>query len=150
MATGRAGSGGGERDDSAANGAQDWPGERLGRPRYGPQSVGRPGRRIAGILIDFAIAYLIYVVFFFDSQFASLVTFAILQYVFIVLFSGSIGHLLVGLRVTPLRGGWCGLWRPALRTVLLCLFIPAVIWDRDQRGLHDVLSGLIVVRNEPR
>ncbi|THG33570.1 RDD family protein [Naasia lichenicola] len=125
---------------------QAFPGERLGRPRLGPQSVARPGRRIAGILIDFGVSFAVYALFFFGDQWASLIIFAVLQYVFITLFSGSIGHLAAGLRVTPLRGGWCGLWRPALRTILLCLFVPAVIWDRDQRGLHDVLSGLVIVR----
>jgi len=33
-----------------------------------------------------------------------------------------------------------------IRTVLLCLFIPAVIWDRDQRGMHDRLAGTVLVR----
>mgnify|MGYP007095266205 CR=1 FL=1 len=38
-------------------------------------------------------------------------------------------------------GGWVGLWRPIVRTALLCLVIPAVIWDADQRGLHGGLGG---------
>ncbi|WP_414172416.1 RDD family protein [Clavibacter tessellarius] len=38
------------------------------------------------------------------------------------------------------------LWRPALRTVLLCLVVPAVVWNADQRGLHDVFSGTVLVR----
>lgn len=146
MAGGGASSGGRAADADSSSGNQNWPGERLGRPRYGPQSVGRLGRRIAGIVIDFVISGLIYAGFFFGSRWASLIIFALMQYVFLVLVNGSIGHLLVGLRVTPLKGGWVGLWRPAVRTILLCLFVPAVVWDRDQRGLHDVLSGLVVVR----
>jgi len=46
----------------------------------------------------------------------------------------------------PLTPAWIGVWRPALRTVLLCLAVPAVIWDTDQRGLHDRLSGTVLVR----
>ncbi|MCU1514874.1 MAG: hypothetical protein JWO10_1964, partial [Microbacteriaceae bacterium] len=38
------------------------------------------------------------------------------------------------------------IWRPALRTVLLSLVIPAVIWDLDQRGLHDKAAGTVLVR----
>ena len=37
-------------------------------------------------------------------------------------------------------------WRPLVRTVLLCLAIPALIWDRDQRGLHDRGAGTVLVR----
>jgi uncharacterized RDD family membrane protein YckC len=33
-----------------------------------------------------------------------------------------------------------------VRTILLMLLIPAVIWDRDQRGLHDRLARTAVVR----
>jgi hypothetical protein len=33
-----------------------------------------------------------------------------------------------------------------VRTVLLCLAIPAFIWDRDQRGLHDRVAGTMLVR----
>ncbi len=43
-------------------------------------------------------------------------------------------------------GGPVGLARAALRTVLLCLVIPAVVWDRDGRGLHDRAAGTAVVR----
>jgi len=63
-----------------------------------------------------------------------------------VIVSGSLGHLIVRLRVVPLAGGYPGLWRPAVRTVLLSLPIPALIWDRDQRGLHDKAAGTVLVR----
>ena len=39
-----------------------------------------------------------------------------------------------------------GLWRPIVRSVLLALVIPAVIWDADQRGLHDKAVGTVLVR----
>jgi uncharacterized RDD family membrane protein YckC len=29
---------------------------------------------------------------------------------------------------------------------LLLLLVPAVIWDRDGRGLHDKLAGTLLVR----
>jgi uncharacterized RDD family membrane protein YckC len=80
------------------------------------------------------------------SGLASTLIFAITQIVFITLVAGGIGHLILGLRVVPLKGGWIGWWRPAVRTLLLCLFIPAFIWDQDQRGLHDRLSGTVLVR----
>ncbi|MET4780121.1 RDD family protein [Glaciihabitans sp. UYNi722] len=126
--------------------AADWPGKRLGLPEIGPRSVGRLGRRIAALAIDGAIADLIAFAFFNYDAWAILAILAILQVVFITLLSGSIGHLLVGLRVVPLASGWIGVWRPALRTVLLCIVVPALIWDRDQRGLHDKIAGTVLVR----
>ena len=50
------------------------------------------------------------------------------------------------MRVQLVTGGWVGLWRPVVRTVLLCLVIPAVIWDADQRGLHDKAAGTVLLR----
>lgn len=126
--------------------AADWPGKRLGLPETGPRSVGRLGRRIAALAIDGAIADLIAFAFFNYDAWAILAILVILQVVFITLLSGSIGHLLVGLRLVPLASGWIGVWRPALRTVLLCIVVPALIWDRDQRGLHDKIAGTVLVR----
>jgi hypothetical protein len=101
---------------------------------------------VAAILIDFALCYVVYIAFFFGSSFASLVIFAVEQYVLITLLGGGVGHLLLGMRVTRLDGSWAGWWRPAVRTVLLCLLVPAVIWDADQRGLHDVFADTLLVR----
>jgi hypothetical protein len=126
--------------------AADWPGKRLGLPETGPRSVGRLGRRIGALAIDGAIADLIAFAFFNYDAWAILAILAVLQIVFITLLSGSIGHLIVGLRVVPLTPGWIGVWRPALRTVLLCIVVPALIWDRDQRGLHDKIAGTVLVR----
>ena len=150
MATGRT------TEGNARNAPEgDWPGARLGLPETGPRSVARIGRRLAAIAIDWGIALLIAVVFFHynlegrtTSSNVWLVPgiFAVLQVVFIALVSGSIGHLIAGLRVVPLVPQWVGVWRPAVRTVLLCLLIPAFITDRDQRGLHDRAAGTVLVR----
>ena len=50
------------------------------------------------------------------------------------------------MRVATLSGRWVGLWRPIVRTALLVLVTPAVIWDPDQRGLHDKAAGTVLVR----
>lgn len=123
-----------------------WPGERLGLPQFGPRSVARPGRRIAALAIDFAIAALVSAAFFQYNGLASTLIFALTQIVFITLVAGGIGHLLVGLRVVPIAGGWIGWWRPVVRTLLICAVIPALIWDSDQRGLHDKIAGTVLVR----
>jgi uncharacterized RDD family membrane protein YckC len=128
-----------------------WPGERLGLPDQGPLSVGRAGRRMLGLLIDYALAMaLAFTVFrytFLDyNGFVVTGTYVLLQVVFIPTIGGSIGHRLVGLRVIPLAGGWVGPWRPIVRSVLLGLAFPALVWDSDQRGFHDKVAGTVLVR----
>jgi hypothetical protein len=130
----------------AASPQQEWPGQRLGLPDTGPRSVARLGRRIIAIAVDWSLASLVGYLFFDADPFAILVAFAVLQYLFLATLSGSIGHILLGMRVVPLRPAWIGLWRPAVRTLLLCLVIPAVIYDGSQRGLHDQLAGTVLVR----
>ena len=126
--------------------AQAWPGQRFGLPETGPRSIARIGRRIAAIAVDWAASVLISIAFFSYDPIATLVIFAVEQVVFLSLVSGSPGHVLLGMRVVPAKGGRLGLWQPLVRTILLCLVIPAVIWDRDQRGLHDRICDTILVR----
>ena len=128
-----------------------WPGERLGLPETGPRSVGRFGRRLAAIAIDWAIAYgLSWLVFHSPkgetNPWITLGIFGLLQLIFLLFFNGSIGHLLLRMRLVPVRGGAMAPWRPLVRTVLLSLGVFALIWDRDSRGLHDRAAGTVLVR----
>lgn len=123
-----------------------YPGERLGLPQSGRGSIGRVGRRLGGLAIDWACAVVISIAFFHYDSLATLVIFAVVQIVFLPTIGGSPGHRLVGLRVVPVGGGWIGLWRPVVRTLLLILVIPAAIWDADQRGLHDKAAGTMIIR----
>ncbi len=99
-------------------------------------------------MIDWGIAYLLSFAFFRPDPdgFATLIIFGVLQIVFLLVVNASVGHLIFGLRVVPLVPGYLGFWRPFVRTILLMLFIPAVIYDRDQRGLHDKAAGTVLVR----
>ncbi len=56
------------------------------------------------------------------------------------------GKRLFGLRVVALESGTVNPLRALLRTALLCVAIPALIWDRDGRGLHDRLAQTVEVR----
>lgn len=134
-----------------------YPGERLGLPRTGSTSVARVGRRLAALLIDWTCATILAVAFLrYDpwalpgeaglSTFAPMLVFALVQILFIPLIGGSPGHRILGMRLVLVRGGWIGLWRPIVRTALLLLVIPAVVWDADQRGLHDQAAGSILIR----
>lgn len=134
-----------------------YPGERLGMPATGSGSIARPGRRIGALLIDYLAATIIATAFLGYDQFAlpseaglsmfgPMAVFALLQILFIPTAGGSPGHRILGMRVIHLGGGWVGLWRPVVRTLLLVVVIPAVIWDADQRGLHDKVTGLVLIR----
>lgn len=134
-----------------------YPGERLGLPESGPGSIGRPGRRIGALVIDYVAATIIATAFFgYDqfalpteaglTQFAPMMVFAVLQILFIPTAGGSPGHRILGMRVVRLDGGWVGLWRPIVRTLLLVVVVPAVVWDADQRGLHDKAVGTVLIR----
>jgi uncharacterized RDD family membrane protein YckC len=86
------------------------------------------------------------IAFFQYDSLATLVVFAVVQILFIPTIGGSPGHRILGMRVVQVNGAWVGLWRPVVRTVLLALVIPAVIWDPDQRGLHDKAAGTALIR----
>ncbi|MFC8509612.1 RDD family protein [Streptomyces sp. NPDC057411] len=126
-------------------------GQQLGLPEEGPGSIARPGRRLGALAVDWAlcsvIAYgLITHRYGQTSQNWALLILLVLS----VLTVGSVGFTpgkrLFGLRVVSVSGGRLGVLRVVLRSVLVCLAIPALIWDRDGRGLHDRLSGAVQVR----
>lgn len=101
--------------------------------------------------IDWALASAISLGFFATGPwqtngFITLGLFAGIQLVLLLLLNGGVGHLLLGMRVVPLVPGRLAPWRALVRTLLVCLFVPAVIWDADQRGLHDRLAGTLLVR----
>jgi hypothetical protein len=131
--------------------SQNWPGKQLGLPERGPRSVARLGRRVGAIAIDWIVANVIAIGFFGWSlenanPFPPLVVFGVLQVLFICTLGGSVGHLVLGMRVVPVEPGWVGVIKPIARTALLCLGVPALIWDRDQRGMHDRIVGTVLVR----
>jgi uncharacterized RDD family membrane protein YckC len=124
---------------------QRWPGERLGLPESGPRSIARPGRRIGALALDWGLSVVVSIAFFHYDPFVTMGIFALTQVVFLTVVSGSIGQLVFRMRVVPLAGGWIGVWRPIIRTLLLCAVVPALIWNRDQRGAHDIVAGTVLV-----
>jgi uncharacterized RDD family membrane protein YckC len=129
----------------------DYPGRRLGLPEQGPGSVARFGRRLVAVCVDWFLALLIARVALGVEdwnalQWATLAVFTVLNTVLVGTLGGSVGHRLLGLKVVRLDGTEAGLARGAARSVLLSLAVPALIWDRDQRGMHDRLVGTVLRR----
>jgi len=58
----------------------------------------------------------------------------------------TVGHRVVGLQVRGINGRPATPLQAFVRTLLLCLFLPAMFWDRDGRGLHDRTAGTVIVR----
>ncbi|GAA3844576.1 RDD family protein [Sphaerisporangium flaviroseum] len=129
-----------------------YPGERLGLPKEGSGSVAGFGRRIGALTIDWLICTWAIGrgILGADPRSAGWVGLAIfaLEYILLVGTLGStFGMKLLGIRVAALGGGRPAFGLVLLRTLLLCLAVPALIWDRDQRGLHDRAARTIVVRD---
>lgn len=133
-----------------------WRGQRLGRPAEGAGAVASFSARLGALLVDLFLGALIgrlvdsAVGLSSTSAWQGIVStgcFAVMVIVLVSLTGQTIGMRLVGVRVVALAGrpvpalGWT-----VVRTVLLCLLVPAVIWDRDNRGLHDRAAGTVVVR----
>ncbi|GGY12635.1 RDD family protein [Streptomyces tanashiensis] len=126
-------------------------GQQLGLPEEGPGSIARPGRRLGALAVDWALCILIAYGLITDGYNQATGNWAlVILLVLSVLTVGTVGSTpgkrLFGLRVVSAHGGRLGLFRVALRSLLVCLAIPALIWDRDGRGLHDRLSGAVQVR----
>jgi uncharacterized RDD family membrane protein YckC len=124
---------------------QNWAGERLGLPKAGKGSLAKVPRRLLALAIDWGIAYLIAAAFFRSDATAIQIVFLLEQWLLVATAGFSIGHRLLGMRVVRLDGEWVGFWRSLIRAGLLILLIPAVIWDADNRGLHDKAAGTVLV-----
>lgn len=124
-----------------------WAGEHLGMPEAGPGSMARLGRRIGGLWIDWLLALAISTGFFAADPMVTLGIFALENLMLVATLGHTIGHRIMGLHVVRLdHNRMVGIWRALLRAVLVCLVIPAVVWDADGRGLHDRLSGTAIIR----
>ncbi|MER5297416.1 MULTISPECIES: RDD family protein [Streptomyces] len=126
-------------------------GEQLGLPEDGPGSLARPGRRLGALAVDWGLCLLIAYGLITDGYGQATSNWALLVFfVMSLLTVGTIGFTpgkrLLGLRVVALDTGTVHPGRALVRTVLLCLAVPALVWDRDGRGLHDRLARTVEVR----
>jgi uncharacterized RDD family membrane protein YckC len=142
---------------AAANGAF-YPGQNYGLPEFGSGSVAGWSRRFGALAIDWLACSIIAIAFLYHSQSAhgasvlteprlwTPVVFGVEDFLLTALTGTTIGKRLLGLRVVRLDRRPVGLWALP-RTLLLMLVVPAMIMDRDLRGLQDKAAGTVVVRN---
>ncbi|ACQ80112.1 RDD domain containing protein [Beutenbergia cavernae DSM 12333] len=95
-------------------------------------------RRIGALVIDWLLASAISAGFFAFDSWATLAIFAAMTLILVATLGSTIGHRVLGLRVVRADdGGHPGIVSAIVRTVALCLVIPAVIWDSEGVSLHD-------------
>ena len=134
---------------------QAYRGEKIGLPRTGRGSLAPTGPRLGAYLVDAIASGLVAALFVHGGGGVadrlpgtwSLVPFVLDYVVGLIVAGRTLGMYLFGLRVIrvsedvpvdPLRA--------LARTALLILFIPALVFDRDNRGMHDRLTDTAVVR----
>jgi len=127
-------------------------------PTAAPGSGGGPQtptllRRFGALLVDWVLCQLVVVlVLRIDTTaggtpaLAPIGVFALYTIALVALTGGAtLGHRMFGLQVWQVRPGAFAL-QAVIRTLLLCLVVPAVLSSRDGRGFHDVAAGTRIVR----
>jgi uncharacterized RDD family membrane protein YckC len=143
---------------AAGSRGQAYPGEHLGLPESGAGSVAGWSRRFCALLIDWLICSFIAIAFFYhpvaghatdvlvQPRAWTPAVFAVQDIVLTATAGFTIGKRLTRLRVIRLDGQPVGFGRALVRTLLLMLVVPAMMMDRDLRGLQDKAAGTVVVR----
>lgn len=115
------------------------------------------GRRLIAVIIDWILANCLASLLFGTpvlggsttpaagvTLWLPLFVFAVMTAALLVLFGTTVGKRLVGIRITATgERNWPWPVAMVVRTLLLCLALPAVVYDRDQRGLHDRAAGTV-------
>ena len=133
-------------------------GARLGLPEDGRGSLAPFGRRLVAFLIDGILSALVASIFVQADPslpgiagrapgWWSLIPLSIMYVLGLLLAGRTLGQWLLGLRVIRVdRRAAVNPWRAVVRTALLIILIPAVIVDRDGRGMHDRITDTAVIR----
>ena len=140
----------------SAAGPVDTPyaGQRLGLPAEGPGAVASWGRRVLALVIDWLASLLVagalagrgvtgstgwrawlpMLVFLLEAGFLT------------ALVGGSFGQLVLRVVVVRVDSRPLSLLRALGRTLLICLVVPPLVFDRDRRGLHDLVARTVTLR----
>jgi uncharacterized RDD family membrane protein YckC len=105
-------------------------------------------RRIAAIAIDWWLSLLITRGLLGVGSWWVAAVLAVEYVVLLPTLGMTVGMRIAGIRVANIvSGGGLPRWPAVIvRTALLLLVVPAVVYDRDGRGLHDRAAGTVVVR----
>jgi uncharacterized RDD family membrane protein YckC len=102
-------------------------------------------RRVVAILVDGVASALVALAVlgperYSNSSFGPLVVFFLETALGTAIAGGSFGQLVTRVRVLRTDGGPVSLLRALLRSLLICLVIPPLVFRADGRGLHDMAT----------
>lgn len=130
----------------------DYPGQRFGLPESGTGSTASWGRRVLALFVDWFACLGVTALVGQQVEMSETATRLSPLLVLLVeltllvgLLGRSLGHRLLSIRVARLDGRPVGVPHAALRSALICLVVPAVVFDKDRRGLHDLATGTVVI-----
>jgi uncharacterized RDD family membrane protein YckC len=130
-----------------------YPGARLGLPHEGRGSVASWGRRVLALVIDWFASMLVAAAILGGAvwgqgweAWAPMGVFLLEAALLTALVGGSFGQLALRLAVVRLDGKPVSLLQALGRTALICLVIPPLVFNRDNRGLHDMAFGTVAIR----
>jgi uncharacterized RDD family membrane protein YckC len=129
-------------------------GQRLGLPVAGRGAVAGWGRRFLALLVDWIASLLVAAVVVGPRVLSSkgweawvpMLVFLVEATVLTALAGGSFGQRVLRLAVVRSDRRPVSLLAALLRTAMVCVVVPPLIYDRDQRGLHDLATGTVAVR----
>lgn len=142
----------------AAAAGSTYPGERLGLPPSGPGSVAGWGRRFAALAIDWVASTLAAGLVFGYQWFGAtageqgwvglspILVFVLEATLLTALVGGSFGQLALRVVVVRVDNKPVTVLHALLRSLLICLVIPPLVFNRDQRGLHDLAVNTVTLR----
>jgi uncharacterized RDD family membrane protein YckC len=132
--------------------AGQYAGQRLGLPASGQGAVATWRRRILALVLDWfgsmAVTVLVGPLLGFQEALPPwliLVVFWLESSIGTALAGGSFGQLAVRIAVRRLDGRPLDPFGALLRQLLICLVVPPVIYNRDNRGLHDLAVRTVVI-----
>ena len=141
-----------DMSSSAPLGEQLYAGQRLGLPEDGPGAVAGWGRRIAALFVDWFASSLVAAAIsnMVDlspdtDRILPLLVFLAEATLFTGVMGASFGQLALRVVVVKLDGRQVTILNAMVRTILICLVIPPLVFNRDNRGLHDLAVGTITL-----
>ena len=134
--------------------ATTYPGRRLGLPENGSGSVATWLARFGALVIDWLASMLVASVIAGQSMWSqdapvwpTPLVFLVEVSLFTALAGGSFGQIPLRLAVVHVEGRKpLNLLQALLRAVLTLLVVPPLVFNSDNRGLHDLAVGSVVVK----
>ena len=129
-----------------------------GLPVTGPGSPASWTRRIVALVIDWVLANIVAFAVFGDdvwrpgsgSTWWPLASFFVLVWLSTASTGASPGQWVLGLRIVRLDRRRVGVLQAAVRTLLILLVVPPLIFTKEGRGLHDLAVNTAAVNGPGR